>query len=58
MPMVAAYQMTYDVGQYPGDPVWVHVAVPMTAAAPDLLSVVGLSSRSRELAAQTVMRKQ
>jgi hypothetical protein len=58
VPMVAAYQMTYDVGQYPGDPVWVQVTVPMTAAAPDLLSVVGLSLRGRGLTAKTVMRKQ
>jgi len=58
VPMVAAYQMSYDVGQYAGDPVWVQVTVPMTAAAPDLLGVVGLSLQGQQLAAQTVMRKQ
>jgi Flp pilus assembly protein TadG len=58
LPMIAAYQMTYDVGQYPGDPVWVQVTVPMTAATPDLLRVVGLGLKGRQLTAQTVMRKQ
>jgi Flp pilus assembly protein TadG len=58
LPMVAAYQMNYEVGQYAGDQVWVQVSVPMTAAAPDLLRVVGLSLQGRQLVAQTVMRKQ
>ena len=57
-PLVAAYQISYDAGQYAGDPVAVEVVVPMTAAAPDLLAVLGLSLQGRQVTAQTVMRKQ
>jgi Flp pilus assembly protein TadG len=56
--LVTTYQINYNLGQYPGDPVWVQVTAPMAAAAPDLLRIVGWSLSGRQLTAQTVMRKQ
>jgi len=56
--MVDAYQMDIEVGQYAGDPVIVEVSVPMTAAAPDLLKIIGFSLQGRQLVAQTQMCKQ
>ena len=56
--MAAAYQMQSQVGPYAGDPVIVEVSVPMTAAAPDLLKIIGFSLQGRQLAAQTQMCKQ
>jgi hypothetical protein len=56
--LVATYQMKSQVGQYAGDPVVVEVSVPMTAAAPDLLKMIGFSLRGRQMTAQTQMCKQ
>jgi Flp pilus assembly protein TadG len=56
--LVAAYQMKSQVGQYAGDPVVVEVTVPMTAAAPDLLKMIGFSLKGRQMTAQTEMCKQ
>jgi hypothetical protein len=56
--LVAEYDMQTDVGVYPGDPVVVALTVPMTAAAPDLLKVLGFSLEGRQLASQTQMCRQ
>jgi hypothetical protein len=53
-----SYEMRARLGQYAGDPVVVEVTVPMSAAAPDLLKIVGFSLEGREMAAQTQMCKQ
>lgn len=55
--LVHTHEIRFDLGQFPGDPVWVEVRVPMTAAAPDLLRVLGFSLEGRHLMARTVMRK-
>jgi Flp pilus assembly protein TadG len=57
--LIAACQMPQsDVGTYAGDPVVVVVSVPMTAAAPNLLKMMGFSLEGRQLVAQTEMCKQ
>jgi len=56
--LAASYQMQFEPGQYAGDPVIVEVSVPMTAAAPDLLKIIGFSLEGRQLVAQTQMCKQ
>ena len=56
--LVRTYEIRFQLGQYAGDPVTVEVRVPMKAAAPDLLELVGFSLEGRQLVAQTVMRKQ
>ena len=56
--LVSSYDLQIDPGLYAGDPVTVEVRVPMTAAAPDLLKIVGFSLANRQLVARTVMRKQ
>lgn len=47
-----------DLGVATGDSVRVSVAVPMRAAAPDLLRWIGLSLSGRELRAETVLRRE
>jgi Flp pilus assembly protein TadG len=47
-----------NLGQYSGDPVSVAVSVPMTAASPDLLWVVGFSLQEQNLYCQTHMNKE
>ena len=56
--LVRTYEIRFQLGQYAGDPVVVEVRVPMKAAAPDLLKIVGFTLEGRQLVAQTVMRKQ
>lgn len=56
--MASSYQMQSQVGQYAGDPVVVDVSVPMTAAAPNLLKIIGFSLQGRQLVAHTQMCKQ
>jgi hypothetical protein len=56
--LVRAHEIQFELGQFPGDPVVVEVRVPMTAAAPDLLRVLGFSLQGRQLASRTVMRKE
>lgn len=56
--LVATYEMQSDVGEYAGDPVVVKVSAPMSAAAPDLLMIIGFSLQGREMVSQTEMCKQ
>jgi hypothetical protein len=56
--MVASYDMHSQIGPYTGDPVVVEVRVPMRAAAPDLLKIIGFSLSGRELVSQTQLCKQ
>ncbi|HET6425557.1 MAG TPA: TadE family protein [Planctomycetaceae bacterium] len=44
-----------DVGEYPGDVVWVGVEVPMQSAAPDLLWPIGVGLAGRNLYSETRM---
>jgi Flp pilus assembly protein TadG len=57
-PLIASYQMQSQIGQYSGDPVQVEISVPMTAAAPNLLLIVGFNLEGRQLVARTEMCKQ
>jgi hypothetical protein len=56
--LVQTYEIHTELGQFPGDPVTVEIRVPMKAAAPDLLKLVGFSLEGRQLVGRTVMRKQ
>jgi hypothetical protein len=56
--LVASYEMQFELGHYAGDPVVVEIRVPMTAAAPDLLKIIGFSLQDRQLVANTQMCKQ
>ena len=47
--LVQAFQLQSQLGSSTGDPVVVEVRVPMTAAAPDLLRVLGFSLQGRQL---------
>lgn len=56
--LVEQFDLRLTPGAYTGDPVVVEITVPMKAASPDLLDVVGFSLRERVLRGQTVMRKE
>ncbi|MBS0210488.1 MAG: pilus assembly protein [Planctomycetes bacterium] len=56
--LVQNAQVLIRGGQFSGDLVAVRVAVPMRAAAPDLLSMFGLGFGQAEIAAEAVMRKE
>jgi hypothetical protein len=56
--LIRAHRLEFDAGRYTGDPVVVEIRLPMKAAAPDLLAVLGLGLKDRELLARTVMRKE
>jgi hypothetical protein len=56
--LAATYEMKAQIGLHAGDPVLVEVSAPMTAAAPDLLKIVGFSLRGRQLVSRTQMCKQ
>ena len=56
--MADSFEMRSRLGQYAGDPVVVEVTVPMSAAAPDLLKILGFTLEGRDLTAQTQMCKQ
>jgi hypothetical protein len=56
--MADAYQMQSDLGPHAGDPVVVRITVPMTAASPNMLAMLGFSLEGRQLAAQTQMCRQ
>ena len=56
--MVQQVQIFLTGGTVPGQPVTVVVQVPMTAAAPDLLALLGISIQGRYLVAQATMTKQ
>jgi Flp pilus assembly protein TadG len=48
----------FNPGLHTGDPVVVELQLPMTAAAPDLLAMIGISIEDKELRAQSVMRRE
>lgn len=56
--LVSQAQVQIRGGAFSGDLVAVRVAVPMRAAAPDLLAVFGLGFGQTELTAEAVMRKE
>lgn len=55
---VSSYQLRVFGGARTGDEVGVAVRLPMTAAAPDLLGILGFRLGGRNLTAETVMRKE
>jgi hypothetical protein len=56
--LVAAHTLKFQPGAHTGDPVVVEVRVPMSAASPDMLSIVGYSLRGRYLTSRVVMSKE
>ena len=56
--LIAACELRFQPGAQTGDPVVVEVKVPMSAASPDLLSIVGYSLRGRTLTSRVVMSKE
>jgi hypothetical protein len=56
--LIAAHRVFYTPGQITGDPVIVAIQVPMRAAAPNLLALIGFNLQGRWLRAETVMRKE
>lgn len=56
---IEAYNIeTYDPGVHTGDPVIVELNMPMEAAAPDLLAIIGISIEGKKLQARAVMRRE
>jgi hypothetical protein len=56
--LAAASRITFIPGGFTGDPVIVELQVPMTAASPDLLRMLGFSLHNRFLISRVVMRKE
>jgi Flp pilus assembly protein TadG len=56
--LAASFEIQSQVGQFAGDPVVVEVRAPMSAAAPDLLKVIGFGLEGRQLTARAQMCKQ
>jgi hypothetical protein len=56
--LIAAHRVLYTPGQITGDPVTVAIQVPMRAAAPNLLALIGFDLNGRWIRAETVMRKE
>lgn len=56
--LAAASRVRFVPGEFTGDPVIVEVRVPMRAASPDLLLMLGFSLRDRFLVSRVVMRKE
>ena len=48
----------FDAGTDTGDPVTVKLTLPMTAASPDMLAIIGISIEGRALTAETVTRRE
>ena len=57
-PMAEQAEIRVRLAERSGEPVTVQVAVPMKAAAPDLLRIVGLGLADRCLVAATTMAKE
>ena len=57
-PLVQTYKLNFFPGGNTGDPVIVEIQVPMSAAAPDLLQILGFSLQNRYLYSRIVMRKE
>lgn len=56
--LVCAHRLTYKPAKYAGETVAVEIRVPMKAAAPDMLGLVGFGLGGRQLTARCVMRKE
>jgi Flp pilus assembly protein TadG len=56
--MIDNYVIASNIGPYTGDPVVVQITVPMAAAAPNLLKIIGFSLEGRYLVSRTQMCKQ
>ncbi len=56
--LVNSHELRFFPGRHSGDEVAVEIHLPMSAAAPNLLSLIGFDLRGRELVATTVMRKE
>jgi hypothetical protein len=56
--LVRSYECQFDSGRFPGDVVFVQLSLPMKAAAPDLLAVIGFGLKDRRLYSRTVMYKE
>ena len=56
--LVKSYELKFEPGRNTGDPVVVDVRVPMRAAAPNLLAMIGYDLNGRHLRSRTVMRKE
>lgn len=56
--LIRSCELQFKPGVQTGDPVQVEIKVPMTAASPDLLTIVGYSLRGRYLTSRVVMSKE
>lgn len=56
--LASTAQISADLGNKTGDAISVLVEVPMSAAAPDLLWLIGYSLRDREIICETRMAKE
>ena len=56
--LIRSCNCQFDSGRFPGDVVVVQLSLPMKAAAPDLLAVLGFGLKERTLIARTVMYKE
>lgn len=56
--LIEEYELRIEWGPHSGDPVMVEVELPMSAAAPDMLSAFGFDLEDRELVARTIMRRE
>ncbi|MCA9246575.1 MAG: hypothetical protein KDA42_05650 [Planctomycetales bacterium] len=54
--LIEQHALKFVPGAHTGDLVACQITVPMTAASPDLLQVIGFSLSGRDLVARTVMR--
>lgn len=56
--LAANHRLVFRPGEHTGDPVTVELRVPMGAASPDMLAIVGFSLRNRYLTSRVVMSKE
>lgn len=56
--LIQNYRLSVQGGPYSGDEVTVTIEVPMQAASPDLLGILGFRLAGRKLGSQTVMRRE
>ena len=56
--LIEAHELQFTPGRFAGDPVVVEIRLPMRAAAPDMLCLVGFGLKGRCLSGRTVMRKE
>lgn len=56
--LIEAHELEFTPGRFAGDDVVVEIRLPMRAAAPDMLCVVGFGLKGRCIVGRTVMRKE